>query len=325
MEVGVERAAEAAARRRRPQPHLARSRSPATSSSSARSGRSFSIGGPNTVLNTIVAESLDFIATAAGEGRRTKRRQATLNKAIQDLLPGHPEGVEEGRLQRRQLHRGVAQGGREARAAEPEEHGGRAAGDRPQGHGRAVRQVQGVQRAGAARAGTTSSAEKYVKEVTIEANMMVHMAKTMILPAALRYQAEVAAAVNATKAAGVDDGAQLEHLQDLTGAITQVPGGDRRRWTTRCTTSTAATPYAHAKYDAGERCCRRWSSCGRSATSSKRWSPTTCGRCRPTARCCSSSDRATCRSLTCEAHPPTGGLLSFPWQLWYPVVLGEYR
>ena len=50
--------------------------------------------------------------------------------------------------------------------------------------------------------------EKYVKEITIEANMMVSMAKTMILPAALRYQAEVAPAVNATKAAGVDGHAQ---------------------------------------------------------------------------------------------------------------------
>src|SRR5262249_1727596 len=62
-------------------------------------------------------------------------------------------------------------------------------------------------------------AEKYVKEVDIEARVMVHMGRTMILPAALRYQAEVAAAVNATKAAGVDNSAQLEHLRDLTGTI----------------------------------------------------------------------------------------------------------
>src|SRR4029078_5412062 len=44
--------------------------------------------------------------------------------------------------------------------------------------------------------------EKYVKEITIEASMMVMMSKTMILPAALRYQNQVASAVNATKAAG---------------------------------------------------------------------------------------------------------------------------
>ena len=41
------------------------------------------------------------------------------------------------------------------------------------------------------------------------------MARTMILPAALRYQGEVATAVNATKAAGVDNTAQAELLKSL--------------------------------------------------------------------------------------------------------------
>ena len=67
-------------------------------------------------------------------------------------------------------------------------------------------------------------AEKYVKEVTIEANMMVHLAKTMILPAVLRYQTQVAAAVTATKAAGVENAAQVEHLRDLTGVLSKFQG-----------------------------------------------------------------------------------------------------
>jgi glutamine synthetase len=41
----------------------------------------------------------------------------------------------------------------------------------------------------------------------------------MILPAALRYQAEVAVAVNATKAAGVDNSAQADLLKSLTKTI----------------------------------------------------------------------------------------------------------
>jgi glutamine synthetase len=41
----------------------------------------------------------------------------------------------------------------------------------------------------------------------------------MILPAALRYQAEVATAVNATKAAGVDNHAQADLLKSLTATI----------------------------------------------------------------------------------------------------------
>ena len=66
--------------------------------------------------------------------------------------------------------------------------------------------------------------ESYVKTITIEANMMVMMAKTMILPAALRYQTEVATAVTTTKAAGVENGAQLDALKDLTGVITAFQG-----------------------------------------------------------------------------------------------------
>ncbi len=49
--------------------------------------------------------------------------------------------------------------------------------------------------------------ENYVKTVNIEGQLTSMMARTMILPAALRYQGEVAAAVNATKAAGVDNSA----------------------------------------------------------------------------------------------------------------------
>src|SRR5215813_559356 len=47
-------------------------------------GASQSVAGPNTVLNTIVAESLDFIASNL-EGAKAKGQD--LNKAIQELLP----------------------------------------------------------------------------------------------------------------------------------------------------------------------------------------------------------------------------------------------
>jgi glutamine synthetase len=41
----------------------------------------------------------------------------------------------------------------------------------------------------------------------------------MILPAAIRYQGEVALAVNAVKSAGVDNQAQADLLKSLTAAI----------------------------------------------------------------------------------------------------------
>src|SRR4029077_8529135 len=48
-------------------------------------GGSQSVAGPNTVLNTIVAESLDFIATNLEKAVESGKE---LNKAIQQLLPG---------------------------------------------------------------------------------------------------------------------------------------------------------------------------------------------------------------------------------------------
>ena len=48
-------------------------------------GGSQSIAGPNTVLNTIVAESLDYIATNL---EKAKAAGKDINKALQELLPG---------------------------------------------------------------------------------------------------------------------------------------------------------------------------------------------------------------------------------------------
>ncbi len=61
--------------------------------------------------------------------------------------------------------------------------------------------------------------ENYVKTVNIEARLTSMMAKTMILPAALRYQGEVASTVNAVKAAGADNAAQVELLKSLTAIV----------------------------------------------------------------------------------------------------------
>jgi glutamine synthetase len=67
--------------------------------------------------------------------------------------------------------------------------------------------------------------ENYVKTVNIEGQLTSMMARTMILPAALRYQGEVATAVNATKAAGVDNHAQADFLKSLTATIGDFQAG----------------------------------------------------------------------------------------------------
>ena len=59
--------------------------------------------------------------------------------------------------------------------------------------------------------------EKYIKQLGIEAETMVSMAKNQILPAALQHQQRVAEAVAATKAAGVECADSVSALRELRG------------------------------------------------------------------------------------------------------------
>ena len=183
-------------------------------------GSSFSISGPNVVLNTIVAESLDFVATALEKATAGDASPAKLNKAIQDLLPGilkeSKKVVFNGDGYSEEWHK------------EAERRGlpnlKNTVDSLPVIVRKDTVELFAKYKVFSERELTSRYnifAEKYVKEVSIEALMMVHMAKTMILPAALRYQAEVATAVNATKAAGVDAGAQLDHLKELTATLSK--------------------------------------------------------------------------------------------------------
>ena len=181
-------------------------------------GSSFSISGPNVVLNTIVAESLDYIASKLEP--EAAKGQAQLLKAIQDLMSGILKES------KKVLFNG--DGYSDDWHKEAEKRGLPNLKNTVDALPVIVRkdtvELFAKYKVFSERELTSRYnifAEKYVKEVSIEALMMVHMAKTMILPAALRYQAEVAGAVNATKAAGVDAGAQFDHLKELVATTTK--------------------------------------------------------------------------------------------------------
>jgi glutamine synthetase len=70
--------------------------------------------------------------------------------------------------------------------------------------------------------------ERYVKQIAIEAEMMGHMARTLLLPAALRHQALLAEAVAKTQAAGVpaaDQKAALERFVGYANRLREAIGG----------------------------------------------------------------------------------------------------
>ena len=178
-------------------------------------GGSQSIAAPNTVLNTIVAESLDFIATNLEKAKTVGK---DLNKAVQELLPGI---IKESK---KVLYNGDNY--------TPEWHKEAEKRGLPNLRN-TVECLPVITRKDSVELFTKYKvyserelqsrlailAENYVKTVAVEAKLTAFMAKTMILPAALRYQGEVATTVNAVKAAGVDNGPQGDLLRSLTSTI----------------------------------------------------------------------------------------------------------
>ncbi len=180
-------------------------------------GSSQSVSGPNSVLNTIVAESLDYIAT---DLEKAVKGGKDLHKAIQDLLPGilkeskkvlfNGDGYSE------EWHKEAEKRGlpnlRTTTEALP-----------------VIIRKDSIDLFTKYKVYTEKElhsrfvilCENYVKTIKIEGKTGLFMAKGMILPAAIRFQGEVAISVNATKAAGVENGAQLEFLKSLTALITE--------------------------------------------------------------------------------------------------------
>ncbi|MGH9677323.1 MAG: glutamine synthetase type III, partial [Candidatus Acidiferrum sp.] len=178
-------------------------------------GGSQSIAAPNTVLNTIVAEALDFIATnlekAVAGGK-------DLNKAVQDLLPGiikeYKKVLFQGDNYTREWHLEAEKRGlpnlRNTVEALPVIIRKDSVDLFSKYRVYSERELQSR---------LAINCENYIKTINVEGRLTNMMARTMILPAALRYQTEIASAVAATKAAGVDNSSQLELLKSLTSVI----------------------------------------------------------------------------------------------------------
>lgn len=63
-------------------------------------------------------------------------------------------------------------------------------------------------------------AEQYIHAVNVESNLVVEMARTMVLPAAVRYQGELASSLANLKAIGIEsDHATILQMTDLIGSL----------------------------------------------------------------------------------------------------------
>jgi glutamine synthetase len=183
-------------------------------------GSSANIAGANTVLNTIVAESLDYIATRLeGDTKQGK----DLAKSIGDLLPGiikeSKKIIFNGNNYSEEWH------------AEAEKRG-------LPNLRNTVEVLPVVTRKDTVELFTkykvysekelTSRfnilSEAYAKTLDIEAKTAAVIARTMILPAALKYQKEVGESIAAGKAAGAGQPAGLETFGTLVNAINDLQG-----------------------------------------------------------------------------------------------------
>jgi glutamine synthetase len=184
-------------------------------------GSSASIAWPNTVLNTIVAESLDYMASELEKSLGTKPTEAKLQLAVVSVLKQvihqHKRVIFDGDNYSEEWHAEAERRGlpnlknsvdafpilRNKKNAE-------------------LFRKYGVLSQPELDSRTHIAIEKYVKQLGIEAEMMVSMARSMILPAALQHQQRVAGAVAATKAAGVESPDTAEALRSFVQLVTRL-------------------------------------------------------------------------------------------------------
>jgi len=166
-------------------------------------GSTASVAWPTTVFNVIAAESLDVITTelerAAGTNPTPAKLQSAVLGVLKKVVKEHKRVVFDGDGYSPEWHKEAERRGlphlRDSVDAFPVL--------------KAKKTVDLFKKYGIFTKAEVESryhiaVEKYVKQLGIEAEMMIAMTKTMILPAALRQQTLIAETVNASESAGVD-------------------------------------------------------------------------------------------------------------------------
>ncbi|REK18010.1 MAG: glutamine synthetase type III [Planctomycetota bacterium] len=178
-------------------------------------GSGQSIAGPLVVLNTIVAESLDYIATALEKetGGDPSKLNAAIQKVLQSVISEHKAVLFNGDNYSQEWHDEAEKRGlpnlRNTVEALP-------ALIAPKNI--AMFEKYGVLNSREIHSRYEIYMERFCKDINTEALAALSIAKTMILPAAYRYQGELATTANALKAALGSD-SDLTSLKTVTGLI----------------------------------------------------------------------------------------------------------
>ncbi len=176
---------------------------------------------PNTVLNTIIAESLDYMASQlerkAGKTPTAKKLETAVKALLKDVVKKHRCVVFDGDNYSDGWH------------TEAEERGlpnlKTTADSLPSLKSRQAMSMfakYGVLDNRELKARIDVLFEKYNTLHRIEARTMAHMLRTQILPAALRSQTEIAEAIAATAAAGAECSDTEVQLSMLIGRVSEL-------------------------------------------------------------------------------------------------------
>ena len=174
-------------------------------------GSSMSIAGSQVALNTMMAESLDYIATeleAITKGDASKLN-AALQTVLQKIMVEHDAVIFNGDGYSEEWHKEAEKRGLPNLKTTPDAL--------PVLNSPEVVSLftkYGVFSEAELKSREEIYLEQYCKTIKTEANLVIRMARTIIFPAAMRYQGELAATCANLKAAGHDY--QMVTLEDVT-------------------------------------------------------------------------------------------------------------
>jgi glutamine synthetase len=180
-------------------------------------GSSQSINGPLVVLNTIVAESLDYVATELEKATKgdAKKLNDAANKLIQSIWKEHSAVVFNGDGYSEKWHKEA-----EKRGLPNMRNTVDALKELALPEHVALFEKYSVLSERETKSRQEIYLERYVKDVNTEALLVAQIAKRTILPAAYRYQGELAATAAALKSAGAPgDLSTLTKVNSLVSAL----------------------------------------------------------------------------------------------------------
>jgi glutamine synthetase len=162
-------------------------------------GSSQSIAGPLVALNTIVAESLDFIATELEKatGGDVAKLPGAVEKLLQQIISQHKAVIFNGNGYSQEWHEEAAKRGLPNLKATPE-----ALDVLVSPKNIALFEKYGVLSEREMRSRYDIYMERYCKDINTEAQAALQIAKTLILPASYRYQGELVGTASQLKNLG---------------------------------------------------------------------------------------------------------------------------